>query len=153
MPPFLCAKSVWCFVMSFAVVILLEPFPCVAGMFGASDPSRTSFSDVPDSSVPSDASGFAQYARRHVDLQRQQRQQQQHQDRQLPGADSFEGFGRQASAQSPSAGQAAFEQLVTLFFSATTTAGVLSADIQTRFSFVTSMQLRCFNIAVAPSLP
>ncbi|KAL0039998.1 hypothetical protein WJX79_001782 [Trebouxia sp. C0005] len=67
------------------------------GMFGASDPSRTSFSHASDSSLPSDASGFAQYAKRHV-------QHQQSRQAPLAASDSFEGFGQRASTRTPSAG-------------------------------------------------
>ena len=79
-------------------------FAC-QGPFGVSDPSRTSISG---SSLPSDASGFADQARHHVQQQRQQqqRQQQQRQQQQLqqPGSDSFVGFNRQESARTPTAG-------------------------------------------------
>ncbi len=67
------------------------------GMFGASEPSRTSFSHASDSSLPSDASGFAQYAKRHV--------QQQSRQAPLAASDSFEGFGQRASTRTPSAGE------------------------------------------------
>ena len=70
----------------------------MTGMFGPSEASRTSVSHASDSSLPSDASGFAQYAKRHVD--RQQLRQAP-----APGSDSFEGFGRQVSTRTPSAGQ------------------------------------------------
>ncbi|KAL0029403.1 hypothetical protein WJX77_004930 [Trebouxia sp. C0004] len=67
------------------------------GMFGTSEPSRTSFSHASDSSLPSDASGFARYTKRHV---------QHEQSRQAPlaASDSFEGFGQRASTRSASAG-------------------------------------------------
>ena len=69
-------------------------FAC-QGPFAASDPSRTS---TVDNSLPSDASGFPEQARHHV--QQQQRQQQQQQ----PGAYNFDGFDRQQSTRTPTAG-------------------------------------------------
>ncbi len=75
--------------------------PCYlqcTGMFGASEPSRTSFSHASDSSLPSDASGFAQYAKRHV-------QHQQSRQAPLAASDSFEGFGQRTSTRTPSAGE------------------------------------------------